>query len=69
MSLIICPRCHKPRLTEAETCHHCGRAEAGCREPPEFESVASLSCLVLLVLFALALVLSPLLLLVGILFR
>jgi hypothetical protein len=68
MSLMICPRCRKPRLAETEVCRHCGRPAARRDEMPDFEDKASLGCLVLLILFALGLMLLPLLLIVAALF-
>lgn len=70
MSLMICQRCGKPRLTAAPRCPHCGApSHTGEQDEESDGSPASLACLILMVAFALVLILLPVLLIGGILFR
>ena len=70
MSLMICPRCGKPRLTEAPECPHCGKpSDDAVREPEADGGPGSLACMILMMLFVLGLILLPIFLLGGILFR
>jgi hypothetical protein len=65
--LEVCPACGRAYKVGADSCPQCQRSS----EPYQWdqESGANIGCLLALVLFALLLVLSPLLLLSGFLFR
>lgn len=67
MELGVCDDCGRAYRREASNCPECGR-RAGPYQWDQ-ESGANVGCLLLLVLLALAFVLSPLLLLSGFLFR
>lgn len=65
MSLMLCPYCGKPRLAAAERCPHCGQSEAD--EPQE--TWIGFTCLILMCLFALALIVLPIVIIAGLLIR
>lgn len=70
MSLMICPHCHKPRLTTAAVCPHCGRSEQNLPQTVEPEETkGGLACLILMMLFVIALILLPIILIAGIFIR
>lgn len=64
MELKICERCKKPYLADAEKCPHC---------PEDYEwnqdSWANACCLIIAVIFALLLVVLPVLMLAGMFVR
>ncbi|MEP6924828.1 MAG: hypothetical protein ABI954_10215 [Pyrinomonadaceae bacterium] len=64
MELKICPNCKSPYMASQKTCPRCG-------EDYEWnqESWLNVGCLILMMLFALSLILLPVLMLGGMLFR